>query len=85
MTIKIDCYGWQSTSHDYFARKKSAVDVAESGNYTYVRFSLDETGPVHRIEESGGEVHVRWAYGAWTDRASLDFSHELNQPMDINA
>ena len=85
MTKRIDCYGFQSTSVDYFSRKKQAVDIATAGNYTYIRFSTDEVTCIHRIEESDGATHIRWAYGAWTDRETLNYDLELNEAREIQA
>lgn len=83
--MKIDCYGFKETSVDYFKRKLSAVDVATSGTYTYIRYSKEDSGPIHRIEENAsGITYIRWAYGAWDNRASLTYTADLNSPIKIN-
>ena len=86
LTKKIDCFGFNKTGEDYFRREKKAVDVASDGStYTYIRFSLEDVCPIWRIDSSGGNTSIRWDYGAWSDRDMLSYSHELNQPMEIEA
>ena len=79
----IDCYGFSKTSVDYFKRQKVPVNITTSGNYTYLRFSTEETGPIHRIENSGSSSSIMWAYGAWSDRESLTYDTDLNTPKTL--
>lgn len=82
--IKIDSYGFQPTSVDYFKRKLKVSDVAKSsdGKITYMRFTVGSPCPIHRIDESDG-VSIRWAYGEWEQRESLNYENDLNTPLEI--
>ena len=82
----IDSYGNKSISVDYFKRKKQFHESVKDGNFTYIRFSTDATGPIHRIDESiADNPKLLWAYGAWEDRATLTYTADLNTPIDIGA
>ena len=80
----IDCYGFSNTSVDFFSKKKVVADMATSGDYTYLRFSLDDVGPIHRIKNGETSSNIRWAYGSWTARETLTYSNDLNTPVTLN-
>ena len=83
MTVTIDPYDYLNTSSDYFNRKRNPVDVAESGDTTYIRFYSSDVGPVHRITKADGVTSMRWAYGSWANRASLSYATDLNTPLTV--
>ena len=86
MKKTIDCFGYLKTSVDYFNRRPDAVDIVTSGNYTYIRYTTDANCAIWRIDSSvSGTTAIRWAYGAWANRASLTYDHHLNESMDIDA
>ncbi|PWM79118.1 MAG: hypothetical protein DBX90_09385 [Lentisphaerae bacterium] len=84
----IDCYGYPSFSERYqrrgFEKKAFQVDAAAEG-ITYICFDSVTPRPIHRITVAGGITTIQWAFGDWENRAALDYSHTLNEPIEIEA
>lgn len=79
-----DCYGFPRTSSEFQRGERRPADIAEADNYTYIRFTLDTTCAIQRIDKSvSGVTSIRWAYGAWADRATLDYSADLNTAINV--
>lgn len=80
----IDCYGYLVTSQFYQNKKKSIYESNKIGDYTYMRFSTNDIGPIHRLDETDPEDQkLLWAYGSWYSRASLAYTVDLNTSIDI--
>ena len=81
---KIDCYGNKSNSCDYMHREKKPyeVDEATTAGVTYIRFSPAEMGVIHRITEADGVTTIAWNYGAWANRATLEYPNSLSAAID---
>lgn len=80
----IDCYGYESQSPFYQRRRKQLYESSKEGGVTFLRFSRDETGPIHRIEELDGITRISWSYGSWADRKTLAYETDLNTPIEIS-
>lgn len=79
--MRIDCYGHP---HSYSRTSLKPCEIAEESGYTYMRFTTDSVGPIHRIDATeSGVTKIMWAYCAWADRASLEYTHTLNDPIEI--
>lgn len=84
--MKIDCYGYRETSRDYFKRVKKASDIAETTDCIYVKFSAENIGPIHKITSgTDGTTSIRWAYGDWENRTSIEYTATLNDYIEIEA
>ncbi len=82
----IDCYGYESRSINYQTKEKHVHECATSGNFTYIRFSTEDTGPVHRVDETDPDnPKILWAYGSWADRENLVYTADKNTPLEIEA
>ncbi len=80
----IDCYGNPSTSEFYQRRRSHFAESVQSGAFTYIRYGTEETGPVHRLDETdAANPKLRWAFGAWADRESLNYVNDLNTPLNV--
>lgn len=81
----IDCYGYESSSIYFRNKEKHIHECAKSGSITYLRFSTDEVGPIHKIDETDpADRKIMWAYGAWEDRESLDYKTDKNTPLEVS-
>lgn len=80
----IDCYGYPINHPHYQRIKKQAAEVVKVDTVSYIRFSLDDVGPIHRIDESvENTTQILWAYGAWTDKETLEYVTDLNTPLIV--
>lgn len=77
-----DCYGFDATSSNYMRMKKQPADVEIVGDVTYMRFSTDDIGPIHRVTVDGSTTSIRWAYGSWSGKTALAFNADLNTPIN---
>ncbi len=80
--MQIDQYGFEATSVDFHRRKLQPYHVAEGGDITYLCFDNGDLRPIHRITKTGSETVIEWAYGAWSDRATLSYL-PINQTRDV--
>ena len=78
-----DCYGFDATSSNYMRTKKQPADVEIVGDVTYMRFSTDDVGPIHKITVFGSTTSIRWSWGDWHDKENLTFENDLNTPIDV--
>lgn len=82
--MKRDCYGHAIIDPFYRQPRLTPCEVVEADGYTYMRFTTDDVGPIHRIDAAeSGVTKIMWAYGAWDDRATLEYTHTLNEPIEI--
>lgn len=80
----IDCYGYLVTSQFYQKKKKSIYESNKIGDYTYMRFSTSDIGPIHRLDETDPEDQkLLWIYGSWNSRTTLVYETDLNTSIDI--
>ena len=80
--MQIDQYGFEATSEYFHRRKLQPYRIAESGTATYLCFDDGDKRPIHRITKTDAETVVEWAYGAWTDRETLNYV-PINQTLEI--
>lgn len=80
--MQIDQYGFEAVSIYFQRRQLQPYRIAEDGDVTYICFSDEAVRPIHRVTKSNGETVVEWAYGAWADRATLDYI-PINQTRNI--
>lgn len=79
-----DCYGYRHPVGLYERTPLKPCEIAEAGGYTYLRFTTAPVGPIHRIDATQeGVTKIMWAYGAWEDRAALEYAHTLNDTIEI--
>lgn len=72
--MKIDCYGNRADSGGLPRGTPPALETVREGGCTYARHGDPEAGPVHRlVAEDGRPVEHTWAWGAWSERAALDY------------
>lgn len=87
MLVMIDCYGHPASSERFqrgdFRKKPYLVDKA-SESVTYVCFDGTAKRAIHRISVFGTVTEIKWAFGAWTNRASLNYSATLNDPVSVD-
>ena len=84
MSLQKDCYGHRVPVGLYERIPLKPCEVVEADGYTYMRFTTDAVGPIHRIDTTeSGTTKIMWAYGAWADRATLEYTHTLNEPIEI--
>lgn len=79
----IDCYG-----HDYRSaecgRPERPIDVDTAANGDiYIRYSAAEICAITRLSIQGTVMSARYTYGAWADRATLEYANDLNVCMEI--
>lgn len=80
----VDCYGYGITDPFYQRKKKNFYESATSGSITYMRFSTEDIGPIHKLDQTDADNPVlTWTYGSWTDRATLTYSVDLNTSINI--
>lgn len=80
----IDCYGWDSRSSHFLKDERAVADVVKSGSITYLRFTTDDVGPIHKIDESvPGTTTIRWTYGSWEQRSTLTYSYDKNTTIEV--
>ena len=82
----IDCYGHDATSERFQKReyRKHPYLIDSAEGTTYVCFSKSAKRPIHRIVENGGNTEILWAFGSWDERASLNYTSTLNDPIMIS-
>ena len=84
--VLIDAWGRPSYNPHYkdSAVKPTAyqVDAATSGT-TYIRFSDSPKNAIQKIVDADGVTTITVAFGAWADRATLDY-HPVNKPTLID-
>ena len=83
-----DSYGFKhSQTAFYFARKGTPARVEDAGDgvcyiaYTGSGNDLDKCA-IWRVQTTDGVTDVRWAIGAWDDRASLEYTATPDQPIN---
>ena len=82
--MQIDCYGCEATS-EFFKRRKldSHLLKKEDDGTVYECFGRGAMRPIHRISRDGdGTWRVGWAWGAWEDRAELEYV-PLDETLEI--
>ena len=75
-----DCYGRPFGSG---RKPKQAYEVVENDGTTYIRFSNNDKGAIHRVVEANGTTTIAWTYGNWSNKENLDYNLSLNQPYVI--
>ena len=87
MLVMIDCYGHPATSERFqrenFRKRPYLIDK-RSDSVTYVCFDATAKCAIHRISVYDTETEIRWAFGAWANRASLNYSATLNDPITVD-
>lgn len=77
--VTIDWYGNRNDrSPEKFktiAGEKHPHIIDAQQDVTYFAFAPENlVQPIHKIEVSGTITKIWWAYGAWADRASLNYN-----------
>ena len=82
--MQIDCYGFGATSQFFKRRELLAHLVSKEGDGTvYMCFGREGRRPIHRIAKAGpGLWEAGWAWGAWDDRASLEYV-PLSETLEV--
>ena len=79
-----DCYNFKHNQTAFYMAKKgnpTEVDASTDG-VTYVRYGTGANCAIHKITESDGVTTIRWTYGAWADRATLEYTHGLDEAIN---
>lgn len=88
--VTIDCFGNRNDLHpDRFANlrgEKYPHLIDEAGNgVTYIAFDRESVAaqPIHKVIESGSITTIWWGYGAWSNRASLEYTLTKNETKTV--
>lgn len=84
--VAIDQYGRPAWLAEYNNESEAPApyQVDESDSVTYIRYSADAECAVRRITVSGTVTTIEWAFGAWEERATLQYQ-QINELMAIDA
>lgn len=80
--MQIDAYGFDATSQWFCRRELSPYRVKTIGDNTYVCFHEGDPRPIHRLQNTNGEIISTWAYGAWEDAENLDYI-PINETREV--
>jgi len=82
--MTIDCYGYPIGDSRFQKEKRSFYELTKDGTFTYFRFSKEDVGAIHRLEEvDASNSKLTWAYGSWNGKSSLTFDTDLNTAKTI--
>lgn len=80
--MQIDQYGFEAASMFFQRRQLQPYRIAEDGEATYICFADTPERCIHRVTQTDGETVIEWAFGAWSERSSLDYI-PINQTRNV--
>lgn len=79
-----DCYNFKHNQTAFFMTKKGSpveVDSSTQG-VTFVRYGTGDLCSIHKIATADGVTTIKWALGAWANRASLEYNAGLDEAIN---